>query len=130
MTLLRWRQPFWFGGMALFTILFGLLTISSGGAVLFSEAARQAAGNYVDFVVWFNFLAGFAYVVAGIGLWRWQRWAVWLSLAIAVATLLVFIAFGLYVLSGSSYELRTVIAMAGRTLIWGLIGAAAYRQIR
>ncbi len=130
MTLFRWRQPFWFGGMALFAVLFGLLTINSGGAVLFNEAARQAAGNYVDFVVWFNFLAGFAYVIAGIGLWRWQRWAVWLSLAIAAATLLVFIAFGLYVLSGNSYELRTVIAMAGRTLLWGLIGAAAYRQIR
>lgn len=130
MTLLRWRQPLWFGGMALFAVLFGLLTISSGGAVLFNEAARQAAGNYVGFVVWFNFLVGFAYIVAGIGLWRWQHWAVWLSLAIAAVTLLVFIIFGLYVLGGGSYELRTVIAMTGRTFIWSLIGAAAYRQIR
>lgn len=129
MTLLRWHQPLRFGGMALFAVLFGLLTVTSGGAVLFDDVARQAAGNYVGFIVWFNFLAGFAYVTAGIGLWLWQRWAVWLALAIAAATLLAFIAFGLYVLGGGSYELRTVIAMSGRTLIWGLIAAAAYWKI-
>ena len=52
------------------------------------------AGNYIGFVLWFNFLAGFAYVVAGVGLLAMQRWALWLSVAIAAATLLVFIAFG------------------------------------
>ncbi|GAB4418365.1 MAG: hypothetical protein Fur0044_14330 [Anaerolineae bacterium] len=97
--------------------------------MLFNQAARQGAGNYVEFVVWFNFLAGFAYVIAGIGLWRWQRWAVWLSLVIAVATLLVFMAFGIYILSGGSYELRTVTAMSGRALIWSLITVAAYLKI-
>jgi hypothetical protein len=129
MNLLRWHHPPWFGGIALFAVLFGLLTISSGGAVLFNSAARQAAGNYVEFIVWFNFLAGFAYVMAGIGLWRWQRWAMWLSLSIAAATLLAFIAFGVYVLRGGSHELRTVTAMSGRTLIWSLITVAAYWKI-
>jgi hypothetical protein len=48
---------------------FGLLTIKEGGTVLFGPAdARRAAGNYVPFVLWFNFLAGFAYVVAGVAL--------------------------------------------------------------
>ncbi len=32
-------------------------------------AARVAAGNFVPFVVWFNFLAGFVYVAAGVELW-------------------------------------------------------------
>ena len=40
-------------------------------------AARQAAGHYVPFVLWFNFLAGFAYIVAGVGLWMRRRWAAW-----------------------------------------------------
>jgi hypothetical protein len=54
--------------------VFGALTIASGGRVLFvSEAARVATGNYVPFVVWFNFLAGFAYVAAGVGLWLGRR---------------------------------------------------------
>jgi hypothetical protein len=53
---------------------FGLLTIKSGGTILFGEdAAREAAGNYVPFVLWFNFLAGFAYVIAGAGLWIQTR---------------------------------------------------------
>jgi hypothetical protein len=129
MSLLRGHHLLWFKGIALFAVLFGLLTLSSGGAVLFNRAARQAAGNYVEFIVWFNFLAGFAYVITGIGLWRWQRGGIWLSLAITAATLLAFLAFGGYGLGGGSYELRTVIAMSGRTLIWSLVTLAAYWKI-
>lgn len=129
MNVFQWRQPLWFQATALFAVLFGLLTLSSGGSVLFNSAARQAAGNYVGFIVWFNFLAGFAYLIAGIGLWRRQLWAVWLSFFIAGATLLVFIAFGLYVLQGGSYEVRTVAAMSLRTLVWITIGIAAYWKI-
>lgn len=44
-----------------FAIGFGLLTLKSGGSVIFIDGpARLAAGNYLPFVVWFNFLAGFA----------------------------------------------------------------------
>ena len=42
--------------------------------MLFGDAvARGSAGNYVPFVLWFNFLAGFAYKIAGAGFWRVQR---------------------------------------------------------
>ena len=109
---------------------FGLLTIKEGGAVLFgAEAARAAAGNYVPFVLWFNFLAGFAYVIAGIGLWRQQRWAAWLAVAIAAATALTFAAFGAHVVAGGAYEQRTVIAMSLRTLVWAAIAGLAYRRL-
>jgi len=38
-------------------VTFGLLTIMEGGTVLFgSEASRVAAGQFVPFVLWFNFL--------------------------------------------------------------------------
>ena len=57
--------------------VFGLATLREGGLVLFgSGATRAAAGDYVDFVVWFNFLAGFAYVIAGTGLAFRRPWAV------------------------------------------------------
>lgn len=60
----------------LLAVAFGLLTIKSGGSVLFVDGvARQNAGNYVPFVLWFNFLAGFAYVAAGLGVLGRQRWA-------------------------------------------------------
>lgn len=116
--------------ISLVAIGFGLLTIKEGGTILFGdEAERATAGNYVPFVLWFNFLAGFAYVAAGAGLWLRQRWAVWLAIAIAAATVCAFAALGAYVDSGAAYEKRTVIAMSLRTLVWGTIAAIAWRGL-
>ncbi len=116
--------------ISLVAVAFGLLTLKEGGTVLFGdEAARAAAGNFVPFVLWFNFLAGFAYVVAGAGLWLQQRWAVWLSGAIAAATALTLVAFGLHIYSGGAFELRTVIAMTVRILIWVTITAIAWHGL-
>lgn len=113
---------------AVVAIAFGLLTIKEGGTVLFGDAtARAAAGHYVPFVVWFNFLAGFAYVTAGIGLWMKRRWAAWLAVSIAAATALVFAAFGVHVFLGGAYELRTAFAMGLRTVVWSLISVVAWR---
>lgn len=105
--------------LGLFALAFGLLTIGSGGKVLFGgEEARRAAGNYVPFVLGFNFLAGFAYVAAGLAILRGHRWATRLALGIAVATALVFVSLGIHIAMGGSFEQRTVVAMAFRTLIW------------
>ncbi len=115
---------------SLVAILFGLATIRAGGLVLLGdEAARQAAGRYVGFVLWFNFIAGFFYVIAGAGLWVGRRWAAWLAVAIAASTLLVFAAFGLYMASGGGWETRTVAAMILRSTIWALIALIAWRRI-
>jgi hypothetical protein len=106
------------------------MTILEGGRVLFGgEAARLAAGNYVPFVLWCNFLAGFAYVVAGAGLWVRRRWALWLALAIAVGTAMVFAALGAHILRGGAFEARTVAAMALRTGVWAAISVHASRSI-
>lgn len=114
---------------AVIAIAFGLLTIFSGGQALFGGAvARKAVGNAVDFVLWFNFGAGFAYVLAGIGLLMRYRWAVVLSIAIAATTVLVFSAFGVHVISGGAYEMRTVGAMALRSAVWIGIAVVASRQ--
>ena len=119
----------WMRVIALIAIGFGLMTIRQGGAVLFYDGAgRDAAGSYVPFVLWFNFLAGFAYVIAGVGLWMRRRWATWLAMAIAVATALVFLAFGVHVALGGAWERRTVIAMTLRTLVWVGIAAIAWRR--
>ena len=116
--------------ISLVAVGFGLLTIKEGGTILFGgEAARVEAGNYVPFVLWFNFMAGFAYVVAGVELWMQQRWAVWLAVAIAAATALTFAAFGVHIFSGEAYERRTVIAMSLRTLVWVTIAAIAWHRL-
>jgi hypothetical protein len=109
-------------------VLFGLLTIISGARVLFGDVAvRAAAGAVVPFVLWFNFIAGLAYVAAGLGLVMRKRWAVWLSIVIAAATVLVFAAFGLHVWNGGAYEPRTVAAMSLRSIVWIAIAIAGLR---
>lgn len=112
---------------AIVAAVFGALTILSGGAVLFGEPdATEAAGNVVPFVLWFNFVAGFAYVAAAIGLWRATRWGAWTAIAIAAATALVFALFGVHIASGALYEMRTVWAMTLRTILWTGIAALAW----
>lgn len=111
-------------------VAFGLLTIKSGGSVLFVDGiARENAGNYVPFVLWFNFLAGFAYLLAGAGLFTQKQWAVWISIFIVVATTVVFALLGLHILNEGMYETRTVAAMSLRIVAWALIAIFAYRKI-
>ena len=130
MTARRPQRGFRVWAMSLVAVGFGLLTIKEGGTILFGdEAARSAAGNYVPFVLWFNFVAGFAYVIAGAGLWMQQRWGALLAVAIAVATALTFAAFGAHVYSGGAYEPRTVAAMSLRTLVWAAIAAVAWQRL-
>ncbi|MEQ8449657.1 MAG: hypothetical protein RIB97_08210 [Nitratireductor sp.] len=107
-------------------VAFGALTIVSGGRVLFGgTAAQAAAGNVVPFVLWFNFLSGFAYVLAGIGIVLGRRWAPLLAVALAAAIGTVFALFGLYVLQGGAFETRTIGAMSLRLVVWSLIAAVA-----
>jgi len=117
--------------ISLVAILFGLLTIKSGGMILFVDGPeRVAAGNYVPFVLWFNFIAGFFYVLAGVGLWFTQRWAMWLAGGIVISTLVVFALFNLHIYNGGQFEFRTVIAMSLRSVIWSVIAFYAYLKIR
>jgi hypothetical protein len=69
-------------------------------------------------VLLFNFGAGFAYVLAGLAALLGGSWATWIARALAVATLVVFVAFGVHVLAGGAFELRTVIAMTLRSGFW------------
>lgn len=116
--------------VAVIALLFGLLTIKSGGSVLFGpEASKLAAGNAVGFVLWFNFMAGFLYVIAGIGLWMEKGWAVWLAGLIALLTALVFIAFGVHISGGGLYENRTIAAMTLRFTLWTFIFFFARKKL-
>lgn len=107
-------------------IVFGVLTLVSGGATLLGALEM---GAVVPFVLWFNTLAGAVYVAAGIGLWQGRRWALALSVAILAATLLVFAGFGLHVARGGAFEMRTVAAMGLRSAVWGVLALVA-RQAR
>lgn len=105
--------------MAIAAIVFGALTVLTGGRALFgSMESRADFGQAVPFVLWFNFLAGFVYIAAGAGLLLCRRWAVYTSLFIAVSTILVFVGFGVHVISGGAFERRTIGALTIRSLFW------------
>jgi hypothetical protein len=124
------RRPRWAPVLALVAVAFGIVTIVVGGKTLFGGPEEiAAAGNIVPFVLWFNFVAGFAYVMAGVGLFLWKRWAAQLSAAIAAATIVVFIAFGIHVFFGGAFESRTVGAMIIRSIIWIVIAVSACRAL-
>ncbi|MCP4294892.1 MAG: hypothetical protein GY786_04740 [Proteobacteria bacterium] len=108
-------------------IIFGLLTIISGGSVLFAgDTIQNLAGNYIGFVVWYNFVAGFFYVLAGMGMWIGSRWTFWIPVLIVAAALVVALFLGLHIFNGGSYEMRTVIALSFRTAVWVFLARFTY----
>ncbi|PCI72921.1 MAG: hypothetical protein COB38_02465 [Gammaproteobacteria bacterium] len=116
--------------VAVIAIIFGVLTIKSGGEVIFLDGiARMQAGNYSNFVVWFNFLAGFFYITAGIGIFFRKYWSVLLSRTIAIMTILIFLILGLTILNDGLYEMRTIIAMSLRSSVWIIVAFFAYKKI-
>lgn len=130
------ERPLWLMITAVVAVLFGVMTIKAGGSVIFIDGeARRIAGAYVDFVLWFNFLAGFFYIITGIGIWFRKNWAPTAALTLAVMTLLVFAGFGFHVLVGGEYEPRTVFALSLRSLVWLAItltvwwGLSKHRQM-
>jgi hypothetical protein len=117
--------------LAIVAIAFGVLTVFSGGRALFGGMeARAELGNVVPFVLWFNFIAGFVYVLAGVALLRTKRWAAAVALLLAVATVLVFLAFAVHIVAGGAFEARTVGALSLRSLFWIAVALVAMRAMK
>jgi len=114
------------GGVA---VVFGLITANAGAGVLFGDAGSRG-GPVVPFVVWFNFLASFAYVGAGVGLLAGKPWSARVAFAVALATALVFALFGLHVAHGGDFAMRTVAAMTLRAGFWIAVAWLARRAFR
>ena len=110
--------------IAIAAILYGIITVKAGGSTLFVDEVRFAAGDYVPFVLWINFILGFAYIIAGIGLFMGKVWAKTLSVAIASITLITYAALGIHIALGGLFKAKTVKVMAIRSLVW--VGIAIY----
>lgn len=123
-------RPRWAVAAGILAVAFGVVTVFEGGRMLFGRPElRASAGNVVPFVLWFNFIAAFAYLMAGLGLFLWKRWAAQLSASIALTTLAVFAAFGVHVALGGAFEARTVGAMMLRSIVWIAIAVSACRAL-
>lgn len=122
------KPPLWKTVLGIFAILFGALTIVSGGKVLFGNlAAVQAAGNVVNFVLWFNFLSGPIYILAGVAIAFGKKWAKPTAAILAVSIVSVFALFGWHINSGGAYEARTLGAMVLRSGFWVIAALALFR---
>ena len=114
--------------LAAVALVFGAATIKAGGDVLFfSEQARTAAGKYVPFVLWANFIGGFLYVAAGLLLLLNSTLALRLAVAIAALTVAVLSALGIHIAMGGAYETRTLVAMGFRSVIWLIISLVLHK---
>ena len=121
---------FWLKGVAVLAMLFGALTLFSAGNILFgADRVRELAGAYIPFVVWFNFAAGFLYILTAVGIWLGRKWTFNLAIFIAAATIVTALAFGIQVSQGAAFEMRTVGALAIRTGFWSVIAWVLFRKI-
>lgn len=109
------KKNFW---IALVFIIFGFLTIISGGKNLFSESGIKSNENIVPLVLWFNFIAGFFYFIAGILIFKLKPCVKRLSFIIAILNVIVLFYFINHVFQGGLFEKKTVFAMSFRTLFW------------
>lgn len=118
----------WIAGFV--AIAFGLLTLKEGGLILFGSAQyAKAVGQYVPFVLWFNFIAGFFYILAGVCIFRQRRAGAILSMLIAVLTVGVFGAFVVHIVLDGAYQQRTLIAMSVRSVVWIILAVFAHGKL-
>ncbi len=116
-------------GVPIFAFIFDFMTLKEGGGVLFFDGvARREAGAYVPFVLWFNFLTGFALIATGAGILIRKPWVGRLTAMVAVLSSLVLIAFLIFVAVGGAHENRTLVAMPLRTVIW--VGIAYWTRLK
>ena len=124
------EPPRWGLALGAVAVIFGLLSIYSGGQVLFGAAAvRTEAGQIVPAIVWFNFLSGFVYVLSGVQLMRWRRSGAVLAMGLAATLLLVGGLFAFHIATGGLFEMRTVMAMLLRLSFWCLVAVMACRAL-
>ena len=108
----------------LLTILFllGALTLLLSGSVIFDLfGVREMEGNYVDFVVWANFVSSLLYIITAIDFiknkqWRWQYLAYSFVILVGVS-----VAFWIYVENGGIHEAKTIKAIIFRTIFTGIL---------
>ena len=114
--------------LAAVLIAFGALTLFLSGSVildLFDMRAKE--GNYVDFVVWANFLASLLYIASAFGLLTRRNWSA-TPLLIALSMLIVTaVGFAIHVSGGGLHEQRTIGALAFRTGLTAVCLFAEYR---
>jgi len=107
---------------ALASVLFGLLSVFTGGSVILDLfGMRKNHGDYVLFVVWANFLSGFFYVIASYGFLKMKNWTSPLLLSTLYLLVATSIALLIWVWNGSPYENKTLNIMSFRIALTAVL---------
>lgn len=110
--------------------IFALITLFMSSSVLFDWfGIREKEGNYVLFIVWANFLAGFLYLISAYGFFKAKRWTLWVMSLALLLLIIAFIELIVYIRNGNIYETKTVGAMIFRTAITFIFTAMAYLRV-
>ncbi len=109
---------------------FGALTVFMSGSVIFDLfGIRAKEGNFVPFIVWTNFFAGWAYLAAAYGFVARQKWTAKLLGTFVAVLLVAFVALKMHINAGGIFEERTVKAMMFRMTVTTVFAAIAYFTI-
>lgn len=103
---------------AVIIIIFGTLTLFSGWKALFTDAGISTRGNIVPPVLWFNFIAGFFYLTAGVLTFYLNSLVKKIAFGLAISSFFVSLYLANYIYQGGSFEIKTVVAMTFRTCFW------------
>lgn len=110
-------------------IVFGIVTVISGGSVLFGPSAvREAAGDVVPLVLWFNTTSGVVYIAAGVGIMLARPWGRRLAWLLVLALAMIFLTLLGLILAGTAWESRTLFAMLLRLSFWSLAAVLVSRS--
>lgn len=101
-----------------FAVLFGVATIFSGAQNLFNENVIRTQGNIIPVVLWFNFIAGFVYLIIAFGTIFGKRIILRITSALSALNIVVLFYLLIHISNNQAYEIKTLIAMSFRTVFW------------
>lgn len=110
--------------------LFGLGTVLSNGAMLFlvTPEGRAQVGPIPLPLLWFDFLAGWAYLAATWGIALRRPWVLPLAWALAIAHALAASGVWLWFFAGHPVNGSTLGLVLAREAFWVLIGLYLLRE--
>ncbi len=125
------KIPYSIRVLAALAFVFGLMTVFKAGSVLFGpQSARDSVGQFVPFVLWFNFVAGFIYVGTAVHIWLDRGCAMRGAILLTGATSVVALGFAWHVFTGGAYEMQTVGALILRIVFWAIASVLLVRRLK
>lgn len=111
--------------LGLAALVFGAATLVSGGKMVFgSPEVWASAGVVITWILYFNFAAGFIYILTGLFALLGRAETKMMAAGLAVANTVMLLLLLGFIATGGAFETRTLAAMILRSGFW--VGLALY----